>query len=62
MSDMFSVDRLLEAPVAYAHMFEPVLDEGDDEGISDDDDDDLFVLTQEIPSAGTRSHTNVSHA
>jgi hypothetical protein len=52
MSDMFSVDRLLEAPVAFAHMFEPVLDEGDDEGISDDDDD-LFVLTQEIPSAGT---------
>jgi hypothetical protein len=50
MTDLFSVDRLLEAGV-FAHMLEPILDDEDDEGISDDEG--LFTLTDQTPTAGT---------
>ncbi|ELR24689.1 SNF2 family Nterminal domain containing protein [Acanthamoeba castellanii str. Neff] len=48
MTDLFSVDRLLEAGV-FAHMLEPILDDEDDEGISDDEG--LFTLTDQTPTA-----------
>lgn len=46
MTDLFSVDSLVEAGL-FAH-FEPVPDDGGDVS----DEDDLFTLTEEIPTSG----------